>query len=334
MINFGIVGLGRIGKVHLSNVQRYSSHAKVIAACSAENKHKAFLKEYGVSLYFDTFEAMLKVPEIDAVIIASPTAFHYQHIHQAVQARKHIFCEKPIDLSYEKVKNIKEIVSEAGIHFMLGFNRRFDPHVKQLKNALDQNEAGSPRILKITSRDPEPPPLEFIQHSGGLFLDMTIHDFDMARFLVGDEVAQVMAHGTVFGELDMENFDDIDTAVVTLIFKNGCMVQIDNSRYSPYGYDQRIEVFGPKGKIATQNILEDALQTTNATGHHTARAQYFFIERYADSYRNALLHFVHTLENRQSPDPGAEDGLAALAIALAAKKSLKENRPITLSTPP
>jgi len=332
MINFGIVGLGRIGKVHLSNVQRYFSHAKVIAACSAENKHKSFLEEYGVSFYFETFEAMLKVPEIDAVIIASPTAFHYEHIHQAVQARKHIFCEKPIDLSYEKVKNVKEIVAAAGIHFMLGFNRRFDPHVKQLKNALDQNEAGCPRILKITSRDPKPPPLAFIQHSGGLFMDMTIHDFDMARFLVGDEVAQVIAHGTVFGELDMETFDDIDTAVVTLIFKNGCMVQIDNSRYSPYGYDQRIEVFGPKGKIATHNILEDALQITNASGHHNARAQYFFIERYADSYRNALLHFVNTLENRQSPDPGVEDGLAAMAIALAAKQSLKENRPITLST--
>ena len=333
MVNFGIVGLGRIGKVHLSNMQRYCSHAKVIAACSAENKHKAFLEKHAVPLYFDNFVDMLKVPEIDAVIIASPTAFHYEHIHQAAQARKHIFCEKPIDLSYEKVKNIKETVAAAGIHFMLGFNRRFDPHIKKLKKALDQNEAGSPRILKMTSRDPEPPPLEFIQHSGGLFLDMAIHDFDMARFLVEDEVAQVMAHGTVFGELDMQNYDDIDTAVITLIFKKGCMVQIDISRYSPYGYDQRIEVFGAKGKIATQNILEDAVQTTNATGHHTAKAQYFFIERYADSYRNALLHFVHTLKNRQSTAPDAEDGLAALAIAMAAKQSLKENRPVTLSTP-
>ena len=331
MVNFGILGLGRIGKIHLSNVQRYCSQAKVIAACSAENKHKAFLEEQGVPIYFENFEDMLKVPEIDAVIIASPTAFHYEHIHQAAQARKHIFCEKPIDLSLEKVKNIKETVAAEGIHFMLGFNRRFDPHVKQLKSALDQNEAGRPRILKITSRDPEPPPLEFIQHSGGLFLDMTIHDIDMARFLLEDEVVQVMAHGTVFGELDMKKYDDIDTAVITLIFKKGCMVQIDNSRYSCYGYDQRIEVFGAKGKIATKNILEDAVQTSNNSGHHSAKTKYFFIERYADSYRNAIFHFVSTLKKMEMPSVGAKDGLAALAIAIAAKQSLKENRPISLS---
>ena len=332
MVNFGIVGLGRIGKVHLSNVQRYFTNARVIAACSNENKHEKFLKEHGVNLYFDSLELMLKTPDIDAVIIASPTAFHFEHIHQVAQARKHIFCEKPIDLSLEKVINIKETVDAAGIRFMLGFNRRFDPHIKKLKKALDQDQAGRPRILKITSRDPEPPPLKFIQHSGGLFLDMTIHDFDIARFLVEDEVVQVMAYGTVFGDSNMETLDDIDTAVVTLIFKNGCMVQIDNSRYCPYGYDQRIEVFGEKGKIATQNILEDAIQTSNSSGHHTARAQYFFIQRYAESYRNALFHFVQTLENGQSTNPGADDSLAAMTIALAAKQSIRENRPITLPT--
>jgi myo-inositol 2-dehydrogenase / D-chiro-inositol 1-dehydrogenase len=331
MINFGIVGIGRIGKIHLSNVQRYCPNAQILAACPASAEHKTFLKENGVALHFDTFEEILQVPKLDAVIIASPTAFHYEHILQAAQAGKHIFCEKPIDLEYEKVKNVAQVVAHAGIHFMVAFNRRFDPHIQQLKEAVDTGKVGSPRILKITSRDPQPPPLDFVKHSGGLFMDMTIHDFDMARYLIGDEVAEVHAHGAVFGDIPVDQFDDIDTAVVTLIFKKGCMVQIDNSRYCSYGYDQRIELFGEKGRVATQNVLEDSVVTVDASGHHHARAQYFFIERYADSYRNILMNFVETLQNKQPPSISAKDGLAALAIAMAAKQSLKENRPITLS---
>ena len=160
---------------------------------------------------------------------------------------------------------------------------------------------------------------------------MSIHDFDMARYLVEDEVVQVIANGKVFGDLEMEKYDDIDTAVITLIFKKGCMVQIDNSRYSPYGYDQRIEVFGEKGMVATQNVLEDKIMTADELGHHNSRAKYFFIERYSDSYRNELTDFVKTLQNKKAPSISAEDGLASLAIAIAAKKSLKENKPVNLS---
>ena len=160
---------------------------------------------------------------------------------------------------------------------------------------------------------------------------MSIHDFDMARYLVDDEVVQVTANGKVFGDLDMEKYDDIDTAVITLIFKKGCMVQIDNSRYCSYGYDQRIEVFGEKGIVATQNVLENRLLKVNELGHHSARVKYFFIERYSDSYRNELIDFVDTLQNKKSPSIGAEDGLASLAIAMAAKKSMKEKIPISIS---
>ncbi|MAV78985.1 MAG: inositol 2-dehydrogenase [Flavobacteriaceae bacterium] len=331
MINFGIIGLGRIGKIHLSNVQLYCKDAQVLAASHVKPKHQAFLKENGVEIHFATFAEMLKHPGINAVIIASPTAFHYDHILLAAKAGKHIFCEKPIDLAYEKVKTIKETVAAAGIHFMVGFNRRFDPHIQQLKTSIDQGKVGSPRIVKITSRDPAPPPLKFIEHSGGLFLDMAIHDFDMARYLVGDEVVKVNSSGNIFGNLPLAQFDDIDTAVTTLIFKKGCMVQIDNSRYCAYGYDQRLEVFGENGKVATQNILENAVQTSVASGHHTARSKPFFIERYADSYRNILMDFVSTLKNKKASSISAEDGLAALAIAMAAKQSIKENRPISLS---
>jgi myo-inositol 2-dehydrogenase/D-chiro-inositol 1-dehydrogenase len=331
MIKFGIVGLGRIGKIHLSTVQHYCPDAQVIAASPVKPKHQTFLKENGVTLHFETFEEMVQHPSIDAVIIASPTAFHYEHILLAAQAGKHIFCEKPIDLAYNKVKTVKATVAAAGIHFMVGFNRRFDPHIQQLKAAIDKGKTGSPRIVKITSRDPAPPPLEFIKHSGGIFLDMAIHDFDMARYLLDDEVVQVSSTGNIFGDLPLAQYDDIDTAVTTLIFKKGCMVQIDNSRYSAYGYDQRLEVFGESGMVATQNILEDAVQITDESGHHTARSKHFFVERYSDSYRNILMDFIATLKNKQAPSISADDGLAALVIAMAAKQSAKENRPISLS---
>tara|TARA_B100000963_G_scaffold310320_1_gene286749 strand:- start:2033 stop:3028 length:996 start_codon:yes stop_codon:yes gene_type:complete len=331
MINFGMVGLGRIGKVHLSNVQNHCLNAKVIAACSVKSKHKEFLKDNGVELYYNDYKQMIQEAQIDAVIIASPTALHYDHIIMAAGAGKHIFCEKPIDLNYEKVKIVSETVAIAGIHFMLGFNRRFDPHIIQLKKAINNGEVGEPRIVKITSRDPQPPPIDFIKNSGGLFFDMSIHDFDMARYLVDDEVVLVTANGKVFGDLDMEKYDDIDTAVITLIFKKGCMVQIDNSRYCSYGYDQRIEVFGEKGIVATKNVLENRLLKVNELGHHSARAKYFFIERYSDSYRNELIDFVDTLQNKKSPSVSAEDGLVSLAIAMAAKKSMKEKIPISIS---
>jgi len=331
MINFGMVGLGRIGKVHLSNVQNHCLNAKVIAACSVKSKHKEFLKDNGVELYYNDYKQMIQEAQIDAVIIASPTALHYDHIIMAAGAGKHIFCEKPIDLNYEKVKIVSETVAIAGIHFMLGFNRRFDPHIIQLKKAINNGEVGEPRIVKITSRDPQPPPIDFIKNSGGLFFDMSIHDFDIARYLVDDEVVQVAANGKVFGDLDMEKYDDIDTAVITLIFKKGCMVQIDNSRYCSYGYDQRIEVFGEKGVVATQNVLENRLLKVNELGYHSARAKYFFIERYSDSYRNELIDFVETLQNKKSTSISAEDGLASLAIAIAAKKSMKEKIPISIS---
>ena len=330
MLNIGIVGLGRIGKIHLSNVQRYIPNAKVIAACPVRKKDESFLKLNGVYLHFESYEKMIKVKNIDAVIIASPTAFHFDHIMIAMNEGKHIFCEKQVELSCKKVEMLKELINESGIQFMVGFNRRFDPHINQLKIAYCEGRVGKARILKITSRDPKPPPLEFIKNSGGLFLDMTIHDIDMARYLVGDEVIQVSSNGTVFGDLPLGKYDDIDTAAVTLIFKNGCLVQIDNSRYCSYGYDQRIEVFGEKGKLVTNNVLENSVQISNSSGQHGARAKYFFLERYVESYRNILIDFVENLLNNKPSSISIEDGLAALSIAKAAKKSLQQNQPITI----
>ena len=330
MLNFGIVGLGRIGKIHLTNVQRYIPYAKVIAACPVKKKDESFLKLNGVNLHFESYDEMMKIKNIDAVIIASPTAFHFDHIKIAAREGKHIFCEKPIDLSYEKVEMVRELIDKSGIQFMVGFNRRFDPHINQLKSAYDNGQVGNARILKITSRDPIPPSLDFVKNSGGLFLDMTIHDFDMARYIVDDEVIQVTSNGNVFGDLQLKEYDDIDTAVITLIFKKGCMVQIDNSRYCAYGYDQRIEVFGEKGRLTTNNILENSVQISDSSGHHAARAKYFFIERYFESYKNILVNYVQNLLENKPSSVTVEDGLAALSIAIAAKKSLLKNQPITI----
>ena len=330
MLNFGIVGLGRIGKIHLTNVQRYIPNAKVIAACPVKKKDESFLKLNGVNLHFESYDEMMKIKNIDAVIIASPTAFHFDHIKIAAREGKHIFCEKPIDLSYEKVEMVRELIEKSGIQFMVGFNRRFDPHINQLKSAYDNGQVGNARILKITSRDPIPPSLDFVKNSGGLFLDMTIHDFDMARYIVDDEVIQVTSNGNIFGDLQLKEYDDIDTAVITLIFKKGCMVQIDNSRYCAYGYDQRIEVFGENGRLTTNNILENSVQISDSSGHHAARAKYFFIERYVESYKNILVNYVQNLLENKPSSVTVEDGLAALSIAIAAKKSLLKNQPITI----
>ena len=213
---------------------------------------------------------------------------------------------------------------------MVGFNPRFYPHINQLKSAYDNGQVGNARILKITSRDPKPPSLDFVKNSGGLFLDMTIHDFDMARYIVDDEVIQVTANGNIFGDLQLKEYDDIDTAVITLIFKKGCMVQIDNSRYCAYGYDQRIEVFGENGRLTTNNILENSVQISDSSGHHAARAKYFFIERYVESYKNILVNYVQNLLENKPSSVTVEDGLAALSIAIAAKKSLLKNQTITI----
>ena len=330
MIKFGIVGLGRIGKVHLLNVQRYCDNAQIVAACPVHSEHLDFLQMQGVTEHFDSFDQMLEHADIDAVIIASPTAFHFEHIVKAARAKKHIFCEKPIDLNFEKVNEIVSIVEASGIKFMLGFNRRFDPHVMQLKASIEAGKAGAARILKISSRDPAPPPIEFVKHSGGLFLDMSIHDFDMSRYLVGGEVKEVIAHGAVFGDVPLQDYDDIDTAVITLVFENGCMVQIDNSRYNSYGYDQRIEYFGEKGSISTQNLKENEVLIADKDGYHTAKARHFFIERYEESYRNIMIDFVNHLDRGSSPTVTANDGLKALKIALAVKQSFKEKRAVQL----
>lgn len=331
MIKIGIVGLGRIGKVHLFNIQQLISGASVIAACSRSEKSLEYAKKHSVKGLFTSFDDMLSEGGIDAVIIASPTALHFEHLKLAIAAGKHIFCEKPIDLSIENVKEIKSLLDANPVKFMVGFNRRYDPNVLKIKKELNEGRLGAPQSVKIISRDPGPPPMEYIKTSGGLFLDMAIHDFDLARYLMNSEITEVYSTASIFGDLPLETVEDVDTAVTILKFKNKGFATIENSRNSTYGYDQRIEVFGEKGLLSAQNKSDDSVYFANNSGFHKPKPVGFFIERYKESYINILDSFVQCLEQNKDLELTFQDGLQSLAISLAAKKSSKQNRTVLLS---
>ena len=331
MIKIGIVGLGRIGKVHLFNIQQLISGASVIAACSRSEKSLEYAKKHSVKGLFTSFDDMLSEGGIDAVIIASPTALHFEHLKLAIAAGKHIFCEKPIDLSIENVKEIKSLLDANPVKFMVGFNRRYDPNVLKIKKELNEGRLGAPQSVKIISRDPGPPPMEFIKTSGGLFLDMAIHDFDLARYLMNSEITEVYSTASIFGDLPLETVEDVDTAVTILKFKNKGFATIENSRNSTYGYDQRIEVFGEKGLLSAQNKSDDSVYFANNSGFHRPKPVGFFIERYKESYINILDSFVQCLEQNKDLELTFQDGLQSLAISLAAEKSSKQNRTVLLS---
>jgi myo-inositol 2-dehydrogenase/D-chiro-inositol 1-dehydrogenase len=274
---------------------------------------------------------MLSEGGIDAVIIASPTALHFEHLKLAIAAGKHIFCEKPIDLSIENVKEIKSLLDANPVKFMVGFNRRYDPNILKIKKELNEGRLGAPQSVKIISRDPGPPPMEYIKTSGGLFLDMAIHDFDLARYLMNSEITEVYSTASIFGDLPLETVEDVDTAVTILKFKNKGFATIENSRNSTYGYDQRIEVFGEKGLLSAQNKSDDSVYFANNSGFHRPKPVGFFIERYKESYINILDSFVQCLEQNKDLELTFQDGLQSLAISLAAKKSSKQNRTVLLS---
>ncbi len=331
MIKIGIVGLGRIGKVHLFNIQQLISGASVIAACSRSEKSLEYAKKHSVKGLFTSFDDMLSEGGIDAVIIASPTALHFEHLKLAIAAGKHIFCEKPIDLSIENVKEIKSLLDATPVKFMVGFNRRYDPNVLKIKKELNEGRLGAPQSVKIISRDPGPPPMEYIKTSGGLFLDMAIHDFDLARYLMNSEITEVYSTASIFGDLPLETVEDVDTAVTILKFKNKGFATIENSRNSTYGYDQHIEVFGEKGLLSAQNKSDDSVYFANNSGFHRPKPVGFFIERYKESYLNILDSFVQCLEQNKDLELTFQDGLQSLAISLAAEKSSKQNRTVLLS---
>lgn len=327
-IKFAVAGLGRIGKIHLNNLLQMQN-VSVVAVTDPLEDSLQYARDLGITTV-SSYGDLLKNPEVDAIVICTPTDTHADYVERAAIAGKHIFCEKPLDLNLQRVLEVLEIVKKSKIDLMIGFNRRFDSEFLKVKNLVENGQVGEPHLVKITSRDPGAPPVSYIEQSGGLFLDMTIHDFDMARFIVEKEVVEVYAKGAVLVDDAIGEAGDIDTAIVTLTYADGTMAVIDNSREAAYGYDQRIEVFGSKGMAQGNNILHDNHKLYNKDGVHGALPLHFFLERYAQAYKTEMQSFIDALTGKNDIPVGGEDGLLSLKIGLAAKKSLQENRPIKL----
>jgi myo-inositol 2-dehydrogenase/D-chiro-inositol 1-dehydrogenase len=323
--------VGRIGKIHAGNLAGRIPGTEVAALADVfPDELAAVAAKLNVGKTFADYRQVLELPEVDAVAICTPTNTHYQIILDAAAAGKHIFCEKPIDLSIEKIVKIDAEVEKRGVQLMVGFNRRYDPNFLKVHDTVKAGGIGEPQILRITSRDPAPPPETYIRASGGIFLDMTIHDFDMARYLMGD-VVEVYARANVLVDPAIGKAGDWDTVMVTLTFANGALGAIDNSRKAVYGYDQRAEVFGSEGMIAVKNNTHDNHVRLDREGTHSALPLDFFMDRYAESYLKEMEAFVDAVRNQRPAPVNGNDGLMAVVIGLAAAKSARENRPVKLT---
>ncbi|MGY4707914.1 inositol 2-dehydrogenase [Candidatus Bipolaricaulota sp. J31] len=331
-IAVAVIGVGRIGKMHARNLKYFVPEADVVAVADVVwEAAKSCARELNINRAEKDYHVLLEDPSIDAVVICTSTDTHAQIIKAAAKAKKHIFCEKPIALSLEEIDSVLEAVQEAGVKFQVGFQRRFDINFRTAKELIQKGEIGTPHVLKITSRDSVPPPPEYVKGSGGIFLDMTIHDFDMARYLLGEEVDEVFATGSVLIDPKIGELGDVDTAVVTLRFKSGALGIIDNSRQAVYGYDQRVEVLGSKGMIIVENPRINTVLISTDTGTTSARLLDFFVERYTEAYINEIKAFINAIIKDTLPPVTGEDGRIPVVIAYAAQKSLEEKRPVKLS---
>ena len=332
VIKVGVIGAGRIGKIHAENLATRIPGVVVaaIADVNIEAARELAAKLHVENVYSD-YKKIMGDKSIDAVAICSSTDTHADLIIEAASAGKHVFCEKPVDHSLAKIDKAIDAVKKAGVQCQIGFNRRFDPNFKALRDLVQGGRIGDLHILRITSRDPAPPPAEYVKVSGGMFLDMTIHDFDMARYLSGSEVEEVYAAGSVMVDPAIGAAGDIDTAIITLKFANGAIGTIDNSRKAAYGYDQRAEVFGSGGMAATANNTPNTSVYSNADGVISEKPLYFFLERYMESFVAELRDFVDAIREGTPTPVNVLDGRKPVVIAMAAKKSLQENRPVRLS---
>jgi myo-inositol 2-dehydrogenase/D-chiro-inositol 1-dehydrogenase len=331
-LRFGILGAGRIGRVHAETLAFRLPEAEIAAIADINPEAaRALAARCAIPRVADSATEIFADPGIDAVLICTSTDTHAGLIVQAAEAGKHIFCEKPVSLSLEKIDTSLAAVDKAGVKLQVGFNRRFDSNFIRVRQAVSSGEIGTPNLMHIVSRDPAPPPLTYLRPSGGLFLDMMIHDFDMARYLLGDEVEQVYTAATVMVDPGFAKEDDFDTAVVVLHFKSGAIGTIDNSRKATFGYDQRVEILGSKGKIASENRYPNQVMVSGEKCVYTDLPLNFFMQRYTESFALELELFVKSvLEDKPTAVTGA-DSRVPVVMALAARKSYDEQRPVKLS---
>ena len=333
MIKIGIIGAGRIGKVHCESIMCYVKGATVksVADPFMNEETEKWLKGMGVENTMKDYREILEDKEIDAVLICSSTDTHAPISIEAIKAGKHVFCEKPVDHDIDKINEVKAALAGSKVKYQVGFNRRFDHNFMAVREAVKQGKIGALNVLKICSRDPGAPPVSYIKVSGGIFLDMTIHDFDMVRYLSGEEVESVFAMGGVMVDKAIGEAGDIDTAIITLRLKSGALAVIDNCRRATYGYDQRAEAFGELGQVAISNDCASNAVISNGEGVTAEKPLLFFLERYMQAYVNEINQFVDCIVNDKPVPVSIEDGLQAVVIGRAAKKSLDEGRPVALS---
>jgi myo-inositol 2-dehydrogenase/D-chiro-inositol 1-dehydrogenase len=330
-LGIGIIGAGRIGRVHAETVAFRLPQADLIAIADPDVKAASALAAIcGNPKVVPDAGDIFANPSIDAVLICSPTATHAEFVMQAARAGKHVFCEKPIDHSLLKIDQALREVNKSEVKFQVGFNRRFDANFARVRSAVEQGQIGTPYLLHIISRDPGPPPISYVRTSGGIFLDMTIHDFDMARFLIGDEVESVYTAGTVRIDPEIGKAGDLDTVLVVLQFKSGVIGTIDNCRQAVYGYDQRVEILGSKGAIATDNCYPNqAILSTNSAIQRDLPLN-FFMERYTQSFANEMESFVKAVLHEEPIAVNGNDGRMAVVMAVAARKSYDERRTVRI----
>lgn len=332
-IKIGVIGAGRIGKIHAENLAHLVPGSRLdgVADIMLTPEMEAWARRLGARLVTKNPQALLDDKDIDAIIICSATDTHADYTVAAAKAGKHVFCEKPVDTTVSKVLAAMEAVDKAGVKLQVGFNRRFDHNFKRIRELGAAGDLGQIHIVKITSRDPAPPPASYVAVSGGIFLDMMIHDFDMARFQAGSDVVEAHAFGAVLVDPEIGKAGDVDTAVVSLKFANGAIGVIDNSRKAAYGYDQRVEVFGSKGSASAGNDTPSTVTLSNESGVTGDKPLYFFLERYKAAFVDEMVAFVAAIKSDTATLVNGKDGLEDLLVALAAGKSLKEKRPVTIA---
>jgi len=332
VLNVGLIGVGRIGKLHAEHLAYRIPHVRLAAISDVnEEAARACAARLGVARVETDYRAILDAKDIEAVAICSPTDMHAPMIEAAAHAGKQIFCEKPIAQDLAKIDQAVAAVKKAGVKLQVGFNRRFDANFARVRQAIQAGEIGEPHLLHIISRDPGPPPISYIKVSGGIFLDMTIHDFDMARFLIGTEVNEVYVAAGCKVDPAIGAAGDLDTALITLKFANGVLGVIDNSRRAVYGYDQRVEVLGSAGAVLVDNDYPNTAVISNASLVHRDLPLNFFMERYTESFLAEVNAFVQAVLNDTPTPVTGWDGRVAVVMGLAARKSYDENRPVQLA---
>jgi myo-inositol 2-dehydrogenase/D-chiro-inositol 1-dehydrogenase len=327
----GIIGAGRIGRVHAETLAFHLPQAKIVAIADVNLQAAQTLAAHcSIPKVIASAEEILGDPAIEAVLICSSTDTHAELIAAAARAGKHIFCEKPIAFSLDKIDNALAAVKAAGVQLQIGFNRRFDANFARVRQAVVSGEIGKPSLMHIVSRDPAPPPLSYIRASGGIFMDMTIHDFDMARFLIGDEVDEIYTSAGVMVDPEIGAAGDLDTALIVMRFRNGVIGTIDNSRKAVYGYDQRVEILGSAGKIETDNCYPNQATVSSGKSVYKDLPLNFFMQRYTESFAAELQSFAQAVLQNRTTEVTGIDGRIPVVMAMAARKSYDEHRPVRL----